>query len=257
MQVLTTTIGIIALLVASGCAPSPGDDPPAADVLVAGEYRSAPSSTFALVAGTTVSLDVEGTRLSASAGCNTLGATFGLNGDVVVIDDVVSTLIGCPEDLAEQDARLSALLTSGPRATASPDGFTLTGADGATLVFVVRSVADPDRPLEATRWTLDGVLDAEAAVSAAGFETVSLVFADGTVTVTTGCGTGSAAYTRSDDSVALAPLVLNRAPGECPPGVVEAEVALAAVFGGTATASVRAGTLELRRGEVALSLRGE
>jgi len=221
----------------------------------AGDYRSTSTSTFPLVAGTEVRLSVADGSLSMSAGCNTLGSSFRLDGDRLIVDGVMSTMMGCAEDLAEQDQRLTVLLESQPTVSSSPDGFTLTADDGSTLVFVDREVADPDRALEGTRWTLDAVVTGDTVVSAVGFETVVLMLDGGRATVTTGCSTGVATYVVDGRSVVLGPLELTPTTSACGPAVLEAEAALIGVFGGTATAEVRADSFELRRGDVGVTFR--
>lgn len=244
----------VALVAGTACART-SDGVNGEGLAVAGEYLSAADSTFPLVAGTVLRLNVTGDALSASAGCNTLGWTYRIDDDRLVATAGASTMIGCPEALADQDARLAAFLEGGPVVTTSADGFTLTGVDGTSLVLVDRSLADPDRALEGTRWVLDGITTADAAVSAVGFETVELVLNDGTVDIVTACSVGQAAYEIDGDAVVLGPLTLTPAPVGCEPGVREAETALGAVFGGRATVTLRADVLELRRGDVGLSLR--
>lgn len=257
MRVVAILLGPLLLVLAGACAGGEQEgsgSPPG--LLAEGQYRSSSASTFELVEGTVVSLTRAGSDLSVSAGCNTLGAAFELEGDEIVVGGVQSTMMGCAEDLADQDARLSTFLESRPVVSASPDGFTLTVADGATLVFVSRAIADPDRAIEGTRWVLNAVVDGDTAVGAAGFDTVELFLDGGVVSVTTGCSAGQASYSVDGDDLLLGPLELTPAPaGDCSAGVAEAEAALVAVFGGTAVATAQADTLELRGDGIGLNFR--
>lgn len=257
---LLAGLALAAVLLGVGCSDE-GNGGGGTSALVAGDYRSTPASTFVLVDGTAVHLAVGRSELSVSAGCNTLGASFTLDGDVLVVDDLVSTMIGCTPELADQDVRLGSFLESRPVVAPSADGMTWTGDGGATIVLVDRAVAEPDRPLQGTRWTLESVSDGEAVVSAVGFELVTLVFDAGSVTLNTGCAEGGAAYgpdpdlTSTGGGIVLAPLTLVRSDDGCGDGVREAEAALTEIFGGAAGARVVADTLELRRGAVALTFR--
>lgn len=244
------------LVLAAACANGQPGEPGTSTALAEGDYLATSASTFAIVDGTVVRLGITGETFSISAGCNTLGSPFRVEDDEVVVVSLSSTMIGCAEDLANQDARLAAFLESRPVVTFSPDGFTLTGVDGTTLVFVSRAIADPDRAIEGTRWVLDAVVGADAAVSAVGFETVGLVLDAGTATITTGCSVGQASYALDGGELVLGALELTPVSGDdCSDGVVEAEAALVAVFGGTASATVQANALELRRSGVGLNFR--
>lgn len=255
MLLRTTLVSIVVALVLASCSSAESGDPEPA-LVVDGEYLAVAASTFEIVDGSVVRLGIADGMLSLSAGCNTLGSSFRLDGNQLVLDDIASTMMGCAEELADQDARLAAFLGARPAVAASPDGFTLTSSDGRSLVFVDRVVADPDRALEGTRWVLDAVVDGAAAVGAVGFDTVVILLDGGTVYVITGCSQGQATYTLDGTEVVLGPLELT-APsgGDCSAGVLEAEEALASVFGGTATATVRADTLELQRNGIGLNFR--
>lgn len=225
-------------------------------MLAEGDYQASSTSTFEIVDGTVVRLGIAEGTFTISAGCNTLSFPFQRSDDQLATGLGQTTLMGCVEELADQDARLIGFIESGPVVSSSPDGFTLTGTDGATLVFVSRAIADPDRAVEGTRWVLDAVVDGDAAVSAVGFDTVELVFNGGTANVMTGCSMGQASYSLDGGNIVLGALELAPASaGDCSAGVSEAEAALVAVFGGTASATVQADSLELRRSGIALNFR--
>lgn len=252
-------VALAALLVGGSACADGSSDVAGAARMTPGDYLSDAASTFPLVDGSVVHLGVADGAVSLSAGCNSLGSSYRLDGDVLVVEGVASTMMGCADDLADQDVRLAAFIEARPVVSTSPDGFTWTGADGSTLVFVDRAVADPDRPLEGTPWVLDGVVESGAVVSAVGFETVVLVFDDGTVDVTTGCSVGRTSYILDGDTLEFGALTLAPKPAGtdgCDQGVREAEAAVLAVVDGTATWQVRADTLEVAGGGgVGLSLR--
>lgn len=244
-------VGVLAVAAAvtlslAGC----GDTGSGAGAVADGTYLAADTSTFAVVPGTRVTVVVDGTRLGASAGCNTLGGSWRLDGDRLVVDDLAATMMGCAPDLADQDARLGAVLTSRPVVAASADGFTLTADDATTLVLVDRRVADPDVPVTQTPWQLTTVTTADAATSAAGFDTVVVRLDAGVLTVTTACATGSTTYVPAGvDTYDVAPLELtdtaSPGDGDCTDGVLEAQQALVDVLAGRVTATVEARTLAI------------
>lgn len=54
-------------------------------------------------------------RLSATAGCNTLGGAYRIEkGIYLVTRQMLSTLIGCPDSIAEDESSLGTLLSSSP-----------------------------------------------------------------------------------------------------------------------------------------------
>ena len=73
----------------------------------------------ALVPDTAVYLDIprEGWHLLARAGCNTFSFHFHFVDDRLYVGEVASTLVGCPDDRAAQDAWLSDFFRDSPRWT--------------------------------------------------------------------------------------------------------------------------------------------
>ena len=82
-----------------------------------------------------ITLAFDGDRLSATGGCNQLGSTWSVDGDVLVVAEIASTRMACePATLMDQDTWLSSLLTSDPTVTLDGDTLTLTeGQSSITL----------------------------------------------------------------------------------------------------------------------------
>jgi heat shock protein HslJ len=140
---------------------SSGDDRPGRTSL-AGEYLSVEvaedGTPRPLAPGTQIRLTFDGTSVRASLGCNHLGGTSRLDGEVLVVDDLSTTAMGCDPPLHDQDQWFAALLTSRP--TVAVDGATLTLTSGSTVVVLRdREAADPDRELVGTTWEVDGFLE--------------------------------------------------------------------------------------------------
>ena len=115
---------------------------------------------YQLVDGTQIALTFDGSNIGAGGGCNQMGSTWSLEGDVLVVPEQAMTEMACePAALMDQDTWLAAVLTSRP--TIALDGDTLTlAAEGTLVTLVDRETADPDRPLEGTTWNLEGVVTA-------------------------------------------------------------------------------------------------
>lgn len=168
---LTATLGSGVLLVLSACAQpqSPGaagqDGWPTDRTFLATSVteNGAPK---AVVDGTQirVSFGADG-RISANAGCNHLGGTARLEAGRLVVDGgLVTTEMGCPQELMAQDAWLADFLSSRPELRLDGDELTLA-AETMTMTLLDREVADPDRPLAGTRWVVHTVMDGETASS--------------------------------------------------------------------------------------------
>ena len=144
-----------------------------------------------LVAGTRISLDFgERGSLLARGGCNTLVGQGRLDGSTLVLGDLSQTDMGCPDGRGAQDAWLADLLMGRPTLTLTGDELTLTR--GATVItFLDREVADPDRPLAGTRWTVHTLVYAGTASSVPpGALATLLLDPAGTFQATTGCPGG-------------------------------------------------------------------
>jgi len=136
-----------------------------ADALRDKTFVSSAVEGFTLVPDTKITLTFDGDNLSAQGGCNTLGGTWSVEDDVLVVPPMVHTMMACePSTLMDQETWLDAVLTSKP--TVAVDGDTLTiSAQGATVTLVDEDVTDPDRPLEGTTWTADSLISAQAVSS--------------------------------------------------------------------------------------------
>ena len=111
-----------------------------------------------LVEGTWFELDFAATTFRARAGCNHLSGGYSIEGEVLATVGPASTLMLCHADLMEQEALLAGFLASSP--SVSFDGDKLTSwTDSVTVEFVDREIADPDRPLLFTRWTVTATTD--------------------------------------------------------------------------------------------------
>jgi heat shock protein HslJ len=210
---------------------------------------------YPLVDGTEIVLTFEGDRISASGGCNQLGSTWTLDGDVLVVPDMAMTQMACePAALMDQDTWIAALLTSSPTATLEGDTLTLS-ADGAVVTFTDQETVNPDRPLEGTDWTLDGVRTADAVSSVpAGGAVPTLRFEGGQAVVTTGCNTGSTGYEVGDGEITFQPMALTLA--ACvDPAMAAVEQAIVATLSGTVAYEIDADVLTLTNGDQGLIYR--
>lgn len=161
-------VGLLAALALSACgdddepvATDGGSEPRGAalaaaylsvDVTEGGEPRP-------LVAGTQIQLSFDEGQVGAALGCNSMGGTYHLDGDVLVIDEGLSmTEMGCDPERHAQDEWFAGVLSSPPALAVEGDTLTITAGD-TVVTFQDREVADPDRELVGTRWEIDGFVE--------------------------------------------------------------------------------------------------
>ena len=165
-------LGVLLLLALAACAgpeeisgvgPGDGDAPPALDGRT---FLSTSVTGHELVAGTRIQLNFRKGNIGATAGCNSLGAPYSLDGDTLVTDGqgMAMTEMGCDPPRHAQDEWLSGFLTSKPTVALSGNELRLTRGT-TTIELVDREVADPDRRLVGTRWRVDTVIQGDAASS--------------------------------------------------------------------------------------------
>ena len=187
-----------------------------------------------------------GDRLTASAGCNTLfGTVESLADATLVVSTLGGTEMGCPPELHEQDEWLAGLLAAEPRWQL--DGDTLTITSGRTEIELLdRRIADPDRPLEGTRWQVDSIIAGpgpEGSVSSFPGEDAFLLFEDGSMEGFTGCNDLSGTYELDGNQLRFVEVVQTDV--ACERAVMAGEEAVVAVVTSTVTVEIEAGRLWL------------
>ena len=234
--------------------PQPSKAPPAAQARQGLEGRTFLSTAIdgrALVAGSRVRLAFAAGRIGASAGCNSMGGTYAIDGDLLVAGQLATTEMACDPALMEQDQWLAGLLGG---ATIALQGDVLTlAADGVRLTLLDREVADPDRPLTGTRWIVDGLVEGEAVASVPAGVVAALTFSPDRVAVEAGCNQGAGAVAITDETLAFGPIGLTKM--ACPADAMAVEQAVTDVLRGQVAWAIEADALTLRAGGVGLLLR--
>lgn len=161
-----------------------------------------------LADGSRIRLAFDDGELRAQAGCNHLMGNARLADGRLVVDGMGGTEMGCPEELMKQDEWLTAFLTSRPQWNLEGDDLTLTGKD-TEIRLMDRRVADPDKPLRGTKWTLDTIIDGETASSlpASLRKKPLLTLGEGDAAGYDGCNSFSARATVSGATLKLSQVV--------------------------------------------------
>jgi heat shock protein HslJ len=208
-----------------------------------------------LVPGTRVRVGFTADGLTASAGCNTFGATYTIEAGRLVIGPGAMTEMGCDDARNRQDQWLFAFLGSKPGVTLA--GTDLTLDNGRTIMRLVdRTIAEPDLNLVGPTWTVTSIIDGDAVSSVPAGATATLVFnADGSVDVHPGCNEGRGAWALAGTGLAFRDVILTKMACMDPAGSLETAV-LAVLNQGAVQASIKSNVLTLQAGGRGLQLTG-
>lgn len=249
---------LIVALLAAAC--GIGGTPPGADALAGRAFLSTgitvDGAERPLVPGTRIRLDFrDRTNLGASAGCNQFGATYRIEGGVLVVEGGAMTEMGCDEPRHAQDEWLFGFLGARPAIALTGNDLTLTS--GKTVIRLLdREVAEPDLPLVGPLWTVDGFIDGETAMSAPVGATATIQFgADGQFELHAGCNQGGGMATMGDDgTLRLGSIALTEMACQGPAGELERMV-LAVLQADVLTWEIDASSLTLTAGDRAVTFR--
>lgn len=175
-----------------------------------------------LVPGSRIRLTFQDGNLGASAGCNSMGGAYRLEGDRLVTGQMSMTEMACEEPLMQQDTWLAAFLGG---ATVRLNADTLVLTNGAVSVTLLDTeVATPDLPIEGTRWVLDGIVTGDAVSSVPAGVTAAIRINGGRIDVEAGCNTGGGAVDVTADTLTFGPIALTKRGCEAGPAAVEQAV---------------------------------
>ncbi|MFT7476618.1 MAG: heat shock protein HslJ [Verrucomicrobiales bacterium] len=152
----------------------------ATEVVDAGHVRD-------LVPGTRITLSFSTDTIGASAGCNSMGGAYSIDGDALIVGGMGMTEMGCDAGRHQQDEFLATFLGESPSLTLDGDQLILTSGE-SVITLLDASVANPDRPIIGTNWDVDGFIDGDVAMAFATDAPGTLVFTDeSTMTAFDGC----------------------------------------------------------------------
>lgn len=183
------------------------------------------------------------------AGCNHHSGPYEVQDGRLVLLGFGSTEIGCGEPLSMQDRILSDFFRAGPELELEGDRLTFVG-ESATLAFIDREVADPDRPLTGRLWTVDTFITGDAATNLPLDEPPTVRFEqEGSVEVFSGCNTGAGSFTQTEGELTLSGIAYTEA-GCTDPRSMQVEANVQAVLSdGTVSFEIEAARLTLMRGD--------
>jgi heat shock protein HslJ len=151
-----------------------------------------------IVAGSRITLNVDGTQIGGSAACNTYGGTIQVGGSSVVISALSMTEMACQEDLMASEAAYLAALPRVTTVALNGNSLVLSGPQVELRYARVAPVADAD-PV-GTTWILESLIRGETVASTVAEATLQLS-GEGRISATTGCREVTGRYTMSEGQV--------------------------------------------------------
>ena len=182
-------------------------------------------------------------RTLVATGCNSGQGRASLSDGKLEADDLAVTQMGCLDPaVADQETFVMSVVGARPAMVLDGDLLVLR-TDAAEIRFLDRKVADPDRPLEGTRWRVDGMFDHQMARSIAGPKG-ELVLSGGRVRLIGPCSDVEGPAVVSGTTVTFGALTTGTG-RPCDQAQEEAQAEVVRVLAGPVRATVKAATLRI------------
>lgn len=253
MRTLRLTLPVLLAVGLTACAdPTPiggGIDLGGGWQLISG---TSSGSEIPLVDTHRITLVVEGGEAGGVSACNNYFATLTLDGDAVTFTGIGGTEMACmPEEVMESEAaylRALGLVTAAAR-----DGELLVLSGPETELRYVPLLPVPTADLVGTVWTLETLIEGEAASSVMGEPATLELRSDGTLSGSTGCRDLTGRYEVTGDEVRVTEMT---ATGDCPDELDAQDSLVVTVIGDRFTVEVEGDVLTISsRGGLGLGYR--
>jgi len=190
---------MILMLLLSGCSLLSGSGTTSLDgewLLQAGTNQG---QAVPIVAGSKITLKIDGNQAGGSAACNLYGGTIQVNGSSIAISALSMTEMACQENVMASESAYLAALPRATMAARSGNGLLLTGPQVELRFTLVPEVANAN--VVGTTWLLESLITGEAVSSTVGERVTLQLSGDGRLTASTGCRDVTGSYSISDGQV--------------------------------------------------------
>lgn len=192
-----------------------------------------------------VDLRFEDGQVGGVAACNTYGGEVSIDGDTLTVGALAQTEMGCDEPRMTAEAAYLAALQEVTTLDRVGDTLRLTGP--TTQLEFELEPPEPDAALVGTTWTLDTLVDGDAASSVLGDAATLALDEDGSFLAGTGCRTATGRWTRDGDVVTTSDVGADDV--ECPMDLAGQDAHVLAVLEAGFTVEVEGSRLVLTAGE--------
>ena len=194
--------------------------------------------------------------VGGTSGCNSFFGSYTLDGDLISIEQIGSTLMACPDPLMQQEQDFLAALSAA--AGYAIDGETLQlldAAGSAVATFTLQAEAAAEASLIGVAWSAQAVGEGEVVSSLiAGTQITALFTKQGILSGNAGCNNYNAAYTVDGNTLRVDPAASTRINCTAPEGIMEQEQRYLSALESVAAYRIDGATLELLDGDGALVL---
>jgi heat shock protein HslJ len=216
---------------------------------VLGSFLNADGAVQAVAEGSEVTAVFSEGQVGGSAGCNSYGGAYNLDGESLTIGPLVSTMMACEEPLMSQETQFLANMQATSSYRISGDLLDLLNAEGTVLVSFN---ATESTSLTGTDWTAVMVNNGREAVSGLieGTSITALFGEDGSLSGSAGCNTYNASYSVDGNAITISqPASTMMA---CEEAVMAQESAYLTMLPQAATYAINGDRMEIRTADGAL-----
>ena len=84
------------------------------------------------------SIEFKDGQMSGNVGCNSFGGNYKVDGEMLTLEPIVSTLMACEDPMASQESGVFAVLYESATFALDGDSLTITSADGSSSIVLER-----------------------------------------------------------------------------------------------------------------------
>ena len=200
-----------------------------------------------LVPDTRIRLNFSGANLRASAGCNSIGGTYRVEGSRLVFEGGGMTEMGCDQARHDQDDWLVAFLASKPVARLTGNDLTLESGS-VVMTLRDRTVVEPDANIVGPTWTLVSIIQGDAVSSVPQGQSATLKFnADGSFELFAGCNRGGGTWKAVGGGIDFSAIMLTKMACDGPASAIESAM-LGVLEADSNSAAIKSNILTLQAG---------
>ena len=188
-------------------------------------YLDSQGKQTKVLAGTEITAEFKDGNLAGNAGCNNYFGTYQVDGNMLKVSGIGSTMMACLETgvMEQEQAYLAAL---GQSATFQAQADSLQIADASGKTILAYSVLQP-LPLTGTLWELTAYNNGKQAVVSllTGTKITALFAADNSLTGSAGCNTYTASYKVNGSQIQIGSAASTMMFCSQPDGIMDQETA--------------------------------
>jgi heat shock protein HslJ len=248
MKHWTLVLAGLATLALAACASARGSASLEGTLWALESYQNAEGETVDVLPNSGARAEFENGEVSGTSGCNRFFGAYEVDGNSISIGPLGSTLMGCPDPLAQQEFGLMTSFQSAATYEISGDTLTLSNEDGEVVVTFVESES---LSLTGTNWIANGVNNGRGGVQSIviGNEITAVFGEEGSLSGSAGCNNYGGTYEVDGENMSIGPLAVTAMFCEQPEGTMDQESEYLAALETVAAWSIDGDVLDLSTSE--------